>query len=165
MKTETPTTSLNHSIRLLKAFADPVRLRLLNLLVGDREVCVCHLHEALVLPQPTVSRHLAHLRKLGLVAGRKEGLWVYYHISKPTGDLHRTLIGSLETCLADAEVLREDRKRLDRPLAVSGWDLLIRVLFFRRLYSFCSMYSNPKGDHDGRSRIEARHRDAVRCRR
>ena len=54
--------SLERSTRLLRALADPVRLRILNLLAGDREVCVCHLHEALELPQPTVSRHLAYLR-------------------------------------------------------------------------------------------------------
>ena len=73
---------MNASARLLKAFADPVRLRLLNLLAG-REVCVCHLHEALGLPQPTVSRHLAYLRKAGLVVGRKDGLWVHYRLAEP----------------------------------------------------------------------------------
>jgi ArsR family transcriptional regulator, arsenate/arsenite/antimonite-responsive transcriptional repressor len=71
---EARSRSLDHSTRLLKAFADPVRLRLINLLAGRDEVCVCHLHEALELPQPTVSRHLAYLRKTGLVVGRKEGL-------------------------------------------------------------------------------------------
>jgi len=59
---------LDVSIELFKAFADPVRLRLLNLL-AEGEVCVCHLHEALDLPQSTVSRHLAYLRKRGLVVG------------------------------------------------------------------------------------------------
>jgi ArsR family transcriptional regulator len=63
----TATDALADSTRLLKAFADPVRLRLLNLLSGDREeICVCHLHDALELSQPTVSRHLAYLRKHGL---------------------------------------------------------------------------------------------------
>jgi ArsR family transcriptional regulator, arsenate/arsenite/antimonite-responsive transcriptional repressor len=66
---------LDISIELFKAFADPVRLRLLNLLAAG-EVCVCHLHEALELPQSTVSRHLAYLRKRGLVVARREGLWV-----------------------------------------------------------------------------------------
>jgi len=80
---------LDRSTRLLKALADPVRLRLLNLLAEGREVCVCHLHGALELPQPTVSRHLAYLRKAGLVAGRKEGLWVHYRLTKPSEALHR----------------------------------------------------------------------------
>jgi ArsR family transcriptional regulator len=96
----------------LKAFADPVRLRLLNLLSVDREVCVCHLHEALELPQPTVSRHLAYLRKHGLVVGRKQGLWVHYRLARPSTSLHRTLIGSVGTCLGDLEVFRRDRQRL-----------------------------------------------------
>ena len=72
---------LDVSIELFKAFADPVRLRLLNLL-ADGEVCVCHLHEALELPQSTVSRHLAYLRKRGLVVDRREGLWVHYRLAK-----------------------------------------------------------------------------------
>ncbi len=104
--------SLDDSIRMLKAFADPVRIRLLNLLSEDEEVCVCHLHEALGLPQPTVSRHLAYLRKNGLVVGRKEGLWVHYRLSRPRSSLHRTLLGSVGTCLADIDVLRHDRQRL-----------------------------------------------------
>jgi ArsR family transcriptional regulator len=60
-KTRTTTPGLDESTNILKAFADPVRLRLLNLLSDDQEICVCHLHEALELPQPTVSRHLAYL--------------------------------------------------------------------------------------------------------
>src|ERR1700738_4052721 len=84
--------ALDESIELFKAFADPVRLRLLNLL-ADGEVCVCHLHEALELPQSTVSRHLAYLRKRGLVVGRKEGLWVHYRLAKPASALRRSLIG------------------------------------------------------------------------
>ena len=106
--------TLADSTRLLKAFADPVRLRLLNLLSGEREeVCVCHLHEALGLSQPTVSRHLAYLRKHGLVVGRKEGLWVYYRLAKAKAGLHRILLGCLDSCLGDPEVFRQDRQRLE----------------------------------------------------
>ena len=95
-----------------KAFADPVRLRLLNLL-AEGEICVCHLHGALDLPQSTVSRHLAYLRKRGLVVGRKEGLWVHYRLAKPVGELHRTVIGGLKACDHGSGTLAEDRKRLD----------------------------------------------------
>ncbi|HWT79834.1 MAG TPA: metalloregulator ArsR/SmtB family transcription factor, partial [Candidatus Methylomirabilis sp.] len=105
--------ALDASTRTLKAFADPVRLRLLNLLSGERdEVCVCHLFEALGIPQPTVSRHLAYLRKHGLVVGRKEGLWVHYRLAKPKTGLHRILLGCLGTCLGDPGVFREDQERL-----------------------------------------------------
>jgi ArsR family transcriptional regulator, arsenate/arsenite/antimonite-responsive transcriptional repressor len=117
----TPRTGLDESTRTLKAFADPVRLRLLNLLSGERdEVCVCHLYEALGLPQPTVSRHLAYLRKHGLVVGRKEGLWVYYRLAKPKTGLHRILLGCLGSCLGDPEVFRQDQDRLSRKIACCG---------------------------------------------
>jgi ArsR family transcriptional regulator, arsenate/arsenite/antimonite-responsive transcriptional repressor len=120
MKT-TETDALADSTRLLKAFADPVRLRLLNLLSGDREeVCVCHLHEALGMPQPTVSRHLAYLRRHGLVVGRKEGLWVYYRLARPRMGLHRILLGCLDSCLGDQEVFAQDRSRLERAAACCG---------------------------------------------
>jgi len=112
---------LQESTRTLKAFADPVRLRLLNLLSGEREeVCVCDLNEALGIPQPTVSRHLAYLRKHGLVVGRKEGLWVHYRLAKPKTGLHRILLGCLGSCLGDPEVFRQDQERLTRRIACCG---------------------------------------------
>jgi ArsR family transcriptional regulator len=120
MKSTSP-DALADSTRLLKAFADPVRLRLLSLLCGDREeVCVCHLHGALELPQPTVSRHLAYLRKHGLVAGRKDGLWVHYRIARARSGLHRILLGCLGTCLGDPEVFARDRQRLEQLLGCCG---------------------------------------------
>jgi ArsR family transcriptional regulator len=109
---KTTPDALDESVELFKAVADPVRLRLLHLLAAG-EVCVCHLHEALDLPQSTVSRHLAYLRRRGLVVGRKDGLWVHYRLAKPSGGMHRSLIGCLETCFKDAEVMTEDRKRLE----------------------------------------------------
>jgi ArsR family transcriptional regulator len=113
MRMSKPTTdTLDDSIELFKAFADPVRLRLLNLL-AEGEVCVCHLHEALELPQSTVSRHLAYLRKRGLVARRREGLWVHYRLAKPAGELHRTLIGCVGACFKEIETLKQDRQKLN----------------------------------------------------
>src|SRR5262249_23752695 len=67
---------------LLKAVADVTRLRILGLLLTG-EVCVCHIHESLRIPQSKASRHLAYLRRAGLVATRREGLWVHYRL----GDL------------------------------------------------------------------------------
>ncbi len=118
--TRTPSPGLDESTTTLKAFADPVRLRLLNLLSDDREICVCHLHEALNLPQPTVSRHLAYLRKSGIVAGRKEGLWVHYKLARSKSGLNRILLGCLGTCLGDPEVFRQDLERLGRAVACCG---------------------------------------------
>ena len=112
MKKLTP-DALHESVELFKALADPVRLRVLNLLANG-EVCVCHLHEALDLPQSTVSRHLAYLRKRGLVVGRKEGLWVHYRLAKPVGSIHRELISCLVACSKEIEALTHDRQRLTR---------------------------------------------------
>jgi ArsR family transcriptional regulator len=109
--------SLKASSQLLKALADPVRLRILHLLLDAEEICVCHIHEALGLPQPTVSRHLAYLRKHGLVIGRKEGQWVHYRLAKAKTNLHRGLMVCLHTCLTDMEELRRDRQRLEAAIA------------------------------------------------
>ena len=103
---------LNAAAKKFRAFADPVRLRLLNLL-AQGEVCVCHLHEALDLPQSTVSRHLAYLRRRGLVVGRKEGLWVHYRLSKPTGALHRHLLDFFVSGWREIEAFKADRTKLN----------------------------------------------------
>jgi ArsR family transcriptional regulator len=104
------TSALDHSVRVVKALADPIRLRLLSLLAGHQEICVCHLHDALELPQPTVSRHLAYLRKSGLVAARKEGLWVHYRLARPASDMHRLLLACVG--LADPAAFERDRQHL-----------------------------------------------------
>lgn len=117
---DTATDPLDTATRLLRAFADPVRLRLLNLLSDGREVCVCHLHEALGLPQPTVSRHLAYLRRAGLVVGRKHGLWVHYRLARPGGHLHRALLVGVAAGLADVEVFERDRRQLERVITCCG---------------------------------------------
>ena len=84
----------------LAAFAEPTRLRLLALLV-EGETCVCDLVEALGLPQPTVSRHLAVLRSAGLVEARKDGLWCWYSLARPSSALHAKLLECLEHCRAE----------------------------------------------------------------
>ena len=68
---------------LFKALADPTRLRLIHLL-GDGEVCVCSFVETLKTNQPKVSRHLAYLRRAGLVATRREGKWIHYRLVDPS---------------------------------------------------------------------------------
>ncbi len=66
---------------LFKALSDPTRLRCILLLSAHDELCVCELTQALALPQPKISHHLAALRKAGLVTDRKDGLWIYYQIN------------------------------------------------------------------------------------
>lgn len=67
---------------LLKALADPVRLRLMSLVAShaDGEACVCDLQEAFELSQPTISHHLKVLHEVGLLGRSKRGVWVYYRI-------------------------------------------------------------------------------------
>ena len=67
---------------MLKALADPVRLRLLSLIAAhaDGEACVCDLNDAFDLSQPTISHHLKVLRKAGLITSERRGTWVYYRL-------------------------------------------------------------------------------------
>jgi ArsR family transcriptional regulator len=93
--------------QLFKAMADQTRLRILALLAGG-EVCVCDIHETLRIPQPRASRHLAYLRRTGLVLDRKEGLWVYYRLADPDDPVLQTLLSAVVHCLGHVQgVTRE----------------------------------------------------------
>lgn len=94
-----------------RALADRTRLRLLNLL-GDDEVCVCFLVEILGTNQPKVSRHLAYLRRAGVVASRRQGLWVHYRVVPPKNEEAARLLESVRACLAGDPEMRRDRSRL-----------------------------------------------------
>ena len=113
MRMQTAPESLDASTELLKAFADPVRLRLMNLL-GAGEVCVCHLHEALELPQPTVSRHLAYLRRAGLVETRRDGLWVHYRFANPSDAVLKAVGDAVRHALMHMDVVHRDADRLKK---------------------------------------------------
>ena len=69
--------------QVLKALADPVRLRLLSLVAshGAGEACVCDLNDAFDLSQPTISHHLKLLHEAGLLDRDKRGVWVYYRVN------------------------------------------------------------------------------------
>jgi ArsR family transcriptional regulator len=97
---------------LFRAFADATRLRLLNLLL-EREICVCDLCEVLGEIQPKVSRHLAILRKAGLVQVRREGKRKFYALAKERSPLQQKLLRCVGSCLSEFEVLTEDRRRLE----------------------------------------------------
>jgi ArsR family transcriptional regulator len=96
-----------------KALADKTRLRILALL-GNNEVCVCHLHDSLGLPQPTVSRHLAYLRKSGLVAARRDGVWMHYQVSRSLSPLVRAILGAAVDALQQVAPTSHDRKQFQR---------------------------------------------------
>jgi ArsR family transcriptional regulator len=94
------------------ALADATRLRILGLLAGG-EVCVCDIHETLRLPQPTVSRHLAYLRRAGLVHTRRDGLWVHYGLSEPADPSARAALSAAIHAIGHAPATRSDQQRLD----------------------------------------------------
>jgi len=96
--------------QLFKAFADETRLRILNLL-AQRETCVCELQQVIRVPQPTISRHLAYLRRSGLVEERKEGKWVMYSLSPATNSVHETLLRCVKCCFSDIHFLKQDLER------------------------------------------------------
>jgi len=97
---------------LFAAFANPTRLRILNLLRAEKEVCVCDLCEVLDVLQPKVSRHLAILRDAELVQVRADGKWKFYGLAQPRTALQRTLLRCVGDCLGELEELAADRERL-----------------------------------------------------
>jgi ArsR family transcriptional regulator len=99
--------------RFYQALGDRTRLRLLNL-IGDEEICVCFFVEALGASQPKVSRHLAYLRKSGLVAARREGKWMHYRIVEPADPHAARILRDTLAWLAEDPQMRGDRERLAR---------------------------------------------------
>ena len=96
---------------IFKALADRTRLRILGLLSAG-EICVCDIHGSLGLPQPTVSRHLAYLRKSGLVTGRKEGLWVHYRLASLPDPVMQAVLDAVGHALGHLDAQQRDRRRL-----------------------------------------------------
>jgi ArsR family transcriptional regulator len=100
--------------QMFRAFSDRTRLRILHLLKDQGEVCVGDLVAIIRAPQTTVSRHLAYLRRAGLVRVRKEGLWKHYSLAPAEGRFHRGLLQCLGGCIDEVKDLRADRKRYER---------------------------------------------------
>jgi ArsR family transcriptional regulator len=99
--------------RLFKALGDETRLRIVALL-SHGELCVCHIHEALALPQPSVSRQLAVLRAAGIVLDRREGSWVHYRLAAQSDPECARQLRGLVRSFARQEVLRRDVEKLLR---------------------------------------------------
>ncbi len=103
---------LTQMSELLKACSDQTRLRLLNLLAAEGEICVCHLVDVLGTNQPKVSRHLAYLKRAGLVSDRKDSLWVYYRLSESLAAHAARLIECVNSCCADSPEAQQDVTKL-----------------------------------------------------
>src|SRR3982750_959753 len=95
---------------LFNALADRTRLRLLNLLSGG-EVCVCYFVELLDEAQPKISRHLAYLRRAGLVAARRDGKWMHYRIVTPSDPAQANVLASALAAVAGDRQMQRDRTR------------------------------------------------------
>ena len=113
--------------QLFKAMADQTRLRILALVAGG-EVCVCDIHETLGIPQPRASRHLAYLRRTGLVLDRKDGLWVYYRLADPEDPVLQTLLSAVVHCLGHVQgATREARQQRPTFACCGGGTNLVQV--------------------------------------
>jgi len=98
---------------LFKALADATRLRILGLLLTG-EVCVCDIHESLKIPQSKASRHLAYLRRVGLVDTRREGLWIHYRLGKLPDPVLAAIVDAVGHALTHTETVQHDAERLQK---------------------------------------------------
>ena len=106
-------TRLESMERLFPAMGDVTRLRILGLLLTG-EVCVCHIHESLKVSQPKASRHLAYLRRAGLVETRREGLWVHYRLADAADPVVAAVKQAVTHALGHVPGVQRDAQRLQR---------------------------------------------------
>jgi ArsR family transcriptional regulator len=99
--------------RFFQALGDNTRLRLLNLMNG-KEVCVCYFVEILGQGQPKISRHLAYLRRAGIVAARREGKWMHYKIVVPKHAGAARILNETLSVLGADKAMQADRVRLNK---------------------------------------------------
>ena len=101
---------------VFKGFADPTRIRILNLLAAG-ELCVCDIVESLALPQPAVSRHIAYLRRTGLVECTRDWKFAHYRLAEPANAVHRNLIACVRSCFTGVPSLDRERAHAVRRVA------------------------------------------------
>jgi ArsR family transcriptional regulator len=104
---------------LFRALADPTRLRLLNL-IADREICVCYLVEILRMSQPKISRHLAYLRKAGVVASRRDGKWMHYRLMPPRDEVAANILAETLKHLRSKPEMQRDVAQIGAACCGSG---------------------------------------------
>ncbi len=104
---------------MFRAFSDRTRLRILRLLLGG-ELCVGDIISVIQVPQPTASRHLAYLRRAGLVEAQKDGLWNHYRLAPAETAFQRDLIKCLRSCFQDVPELAADEKRASQLRKTGG---------------------------------------------
>jgi ArsR family transcriptional regulator, arsenate/arsenite/antimonite-responsive transcriptional repressor len=97
--------------RFFVALSDRTRLRILNL-IGDDEVCVCFFVEVLEEGQPKISRHLAYLRRAGLVSARRDGKWMHYRVITPADPHAERILKEVMNWLKVDREMQRDRAKL-----------------------------------------------------
>jgi ArsR family transcriptional regulator len=97
---------------IFKALSDESRLRIINLLFYSGELCVCDIEAVMGVTQTKVSRHLAYLRRVGLVDDRRQGLWMLYSIAKPKNAKHEKIMDFLAALLRSNDAAQKDARRL-----------------------------------------------------
>lgn len=103
---------MKHLAQTLKALSDPIRLRIILLLQAEGELCVCDLIAVLKLPQSTVSRHLAYLKRSCWVDTRREGVWMYYSLSRESCAICSELLPILRQHASNLPEATSDRAAL-----------------------------------------------------
>ena len=96
---------------LFRALANPTRLRILNL-VADREICVCYFVEILKIGQSKISRHLAYLRRAGVVSARRDGKWMHYRLVIPKDPVAASILRETLKHLKERREMQSDLSRL-----------------------------------------------------
>lgn len=96
---------------IFKGISEPTRLRILGLL-NMGELCVCDLMAVLDMPQSTVSRHLAYLKKTGWILSRRKGKWIYYRWSDRPDTMQQDIFDLLSDRFAGNEQFVTDRNAL-----------------------------------------------------
>ncbi len=117
------------------ALSDNTRLRLLNLM-RDAEVCVCFFTEVIGTNQPKISRHLAYLRKAGIVAARRDGIWAHYRIVEPDNARAARVLREILEWLKENEDMQRDYLQMTKmccapaqkqPVSIQGAPLPKRI--------------------------------------
>lgn len=101
---------MKHHAQIFKALSDPIRLRIVLLLQSEGELCVCDIMAVLKLPQSTVSRHLAYLKRSCWVDTRREGVWMHYQLSRESCRLCRELLATIRKNMGLLPEAASDRK-------------------------------------------------------
>ena len=111
--------------QFFRALADPTRLRLINL-IARQELCVCYFVQVIDAPQPKISRHLAYLRRAGIVAARREGKWMHYRLAVPPDSHAASILKTTVDSLRRDQEMQRDLQRLNQ--ACCGPQSLVQMM-------------------------------------